>query len=62
MSAVIEDRHIPNITKFVFVSVIIHAAVMSTNALVPQLATAPVKKPPIKVKYIQPEKPKAPEK
>lgn len=62
MAFAIESRHAPNIAKFVIVSLFIHAAVMSTNDLIPTFETAPEKKPPIKVKYIQPEKPKAPEK
>ena len=62
MAIAIEERHIPNIRKFVIASFIIHATVMSTNALIPQMAVPPEKKPPIKVKYIEPEKPKAAEK
>jgi protein TonB len=62
MSATIEDRHIPNISKFVFVSIIIHMAWMATNALIPKFETPPEQKPPVKVKFIEPEKPKPEEK
>ena len=62
MTTAIEDRYIPSVTKFVIASMIIHVALMSTNALIPKMATPPDKKPPIKVKYIEPEKPKEAEK
>ncbi|MGV7220864.1 MAG: energy transducer TonB [Nitrospinales bacterium] len=62
MSAIIEERHIPNISKFVFVSIILHLAWMTTNALIPKFESVPEKKPPVKVKFIEPEKPKPEEK
>jgi protein TonB len=62
MSATIEDRHIPSISKFVFVSIMIHMAWMATNSWIPKFETAPEDKPPVKVKFIEPEKPKPAEK
>lgn len=62
MAIAIEARHAPNIMKFVIVSMIIHAAVVATDDLMPRDIAPPVKKPPIKVKYIEPEKKKAEEK
>ncbi len=62
MTAAIEARHGPNITKFVIVSMIIHAVVVTTDALLLKNVVPPAKKPPIKVKYIEPEKKKVEEK
>jgi len=62
MTAFVENRHIPNISKFVFASVIIHMAWMATNVLIPKFDTPPEQKPPVKVKFIEPEKPKPKEK
>jgi len=62
MAIALEARHAPNIAKFVIVSLIIHAAVVATNDWIPRDAVTPVKKPPIKVKYIEPEKKKTEEK
>jgi len=62
MAIAIEERHAPNITKFVIIAMVIHATAITIDTLIPRDITPPAKKPPIKVKYIEPEKPKVAEK